>query len=127
MKKEEIGIHTEKIYGKLRKNKIYWRGMLIKITKGKNKRIGRIDINVGYFNEKKFKGYHLSYTSKKMKAVALAQVKLAKKGHVYLRVKYDRWNFNHGVYNTISQFKKALSDFTEISLVKHIMTFNKIK
>ena len=77
----------------------------------------RISINVGFFDEKKQKPYNLSSFTKKTSAVAMAQVRIQKKGHVYLRIKYNSYDYNDGVYHNLQDFKLALRQFTEKNLL----------
>jgi len=87
----------------------------------RKKRKLRISMSVEHFDEEKFKGYNLSSCTKKTTSMSTAQVKLKEKGHVYLRVYYnDKFNYNHGVYKTITKFKDALNVFTEKKLLDYI-------
>jgi len=81
----------------------------------------RISMSLGEFNEKKFRGYNLSSCTKKTKSITIAQKKIKENGYVYLKVYYDdRFNYNHGTYKTLKDFKIALDNFTENQLLDYI-------
>ena len=87
--------------------------------KGKGSSL-RISMYIGHFNEEKFKGYNLSFTTKKYRAIAIARVRLKQKGHVYLMVWYNKEDTNSGIYYNITMFKRALHEFTDINLIRYI-------
>lgn len=80
--------------------------------------VGAVD---GVFTTNGWINRHNMVFGKKTKALATANQILTAQGLVYIKVTYGRAFCNDGIYSSKKELEKALSGFTEDSLIRYAL------